>query len=251
MSRKLIIALDGPAGSGKSTTAKALAEQMNLPYIDTGAMYRAATLKAMCAGVDLKNTKSEIISLALYENWEKIVLIPSSSSLTFENSILSIWSDQWPRLRRNFTFCTGSLSIRKLGSREFDLQVIPENNIGSIMRHSKNATLLVNENGLTGEVFTNVLSFDKKMRYEWRSGLVNVDNLFAGMMKEGEFAGSTIISEVLAPVRAGENEKITFENADTEKILKAIKKITKNNPEAQGIMRLIRDNTYEIGRAHV
>ena len=45
--RKLIIAIDGPAGSGKSTTARAVAKRLKLPYIDTGAMYRAITLKAM------------------------------------------------------------------------------------------------------------------------------------------------------------------------------------------------------------
>lgn len=39
--------MDGPAGSGKSTTARHLAEQMKLPYLDTGAMYRAVTLMAM------------------------------------------------------------------------------------------------------------------------------------------------------------------------------------------------------------
>lgn len=51
MPRKLIIAIDGPAGSGKSSTAKALAKRMNLPYIDTGAMYRAVTLKAINQGI--------------------------------------------------------------------------------------------------------------------------------------------------------------------------------------------------------
>lgn len=56
MPRKLIIAIDGPAGSGKSSTAKALAKRMGLPYIDTGAMYRAVTLRAIRDGVDLKNT---------------------------------------------------------------------------------------------------------------------------------------------------------------------------------------------------
>ncbi len=45
--KKLIIAIDGPAGSGKSTTAQALAKRLKIPYIDTGAMYRALTLKAM------------------------------------------------------------------------------------------------------------------------------------------------------------------------------------------------------------
>ncbi len=45
--KPLIIAIDGPAGSGKSTTARALAKRIKTPYIDTGAMYRALTLKAM------------------------------------------------------------------------------------------------------------------------------------------------------------------------------------------------------------
>lgn len=41
--QQLIIALDGPSGTGKSTTAKLLAERLGLPYLDTGAMYRAVT----------------------------------------------------------------------------------------------------------------------------------------------------------------------------------------------------------------
>lgn len=43
MSRKFIIAIDGPAGSGKSTTAKLVADKLGYTYIDTGAMYRAVT----------------------------------------------------------------------------------------------------------------------------------------------------------------------------------------------------------------
>lgn len=43
----IIIAIDGPAGAGKSTTAKLLAERLNYKYIDTGAMYRAVTLFAL------------------------------------------------------------------------------------------------------------------------------------------------------------------------------------------------------------
>ena len=40
----MIIAIDGPAATGKSTTAKALAERLGFTYLDTGAMYRAITL---------------------------------------------------------------------------------------------------------------------------------------------------------------------------------------------------------------
>tara|TARA_Y100000994_G_scaffold247954_1_gene254503 strand:- start:122 stop:775 length:654 start_codon:yes stop_codon:yes gene_type:complete len=43
MEKKLIIAIDGPAGSGKSTTAKIIADKLKISYLDTGAMYRAVT----------------------------------------------------------------------------------------------------------------------------------------------------------------------------------------------------------------
>ncbi len=60
---KFVIAIDGPAGSGKSTIARLAAERLGLLYIDTGAMYRAFTWKALQEGVDLKN-KGALIGLA-------------------------------------------------------------------------------------------------------------------------------------------------------------------------------------------
>lgn len=55
--KKMIIAMDGPAGSGKSTTARCLAERLKLPYLDTGAMYRAVTLLAMEKKIPLTDSK--------------------------------------------------------------------------------------------------------------------------------------------------------------------------------------------------
>jgi len=51
--KRLTITLDGPAGAGKSTAAKALAKRLGISYLDTGAMYRALTLKGLRAGIDL------------------------------------------------------------------------------------------------------------------------------------------------------------------------------------------------------
>jgi len=48
--KKLVVALDGPAGAGKSTIAKAVAEKINYAYIDTGAMYRSVTWKFVQTG---------------------------------------------------------------------------------------------------------------------------------------------------------------------------------------------------------
>ncbi|MCL6500807.1 MAG: (d)CMP kinase, partial [Candidatus Pacearchaeota archaeon] len=64
------IAIDGPAGAGKSTIAKTVAEKLNMTYIDTGAMYRAFTLKALMNNIKsiqeiiemIKNTSIEIIN---------------------------------------------------------------------------------------------------------------------------------------------------------------------------------------------
>ena len=51
----LNIALDGPAGSGKSTVAKAIADKLDILYLDTGAMYRACALECLKRGVSVKD----------------------------------------------------------------------------------------------------------------------------------------------------------------------------------------------------
>ena len=71
MRNKITIAIDGPAGSGKSSVSKIVAKKLGLLYIDTGAMYRALTLKAIDNGINLEeetvlielahNTKIELI----------------------------------------------------------------------------------------------------------------------------------------------------------------------------------------------
>src|SRR5690349_19718836 len=59
----LTITIDGPAGAGKSTAAKGLAKILNIAYLDTGAMYRALTFKAMKKNVNLEN-EDALVKLA-------------------------------------------------------------------------------------------------------------------------------------------------------------------------------------------
>ncbi|CUS78672.1 cytidylate kinase [Candidatus Kryptonium thompsonii] len=79
--RKIIIAIDGPAGSGKSTTARLVAQKLGYTYIDTGAMYRALTLKVIESNVD-PNDEDSIVKLAentridlIYENGNLKVIL--------------------------------------------------------------------------------------------------------------------------------------------------------------------------------
>ncbi|MBX4259007.1 (d)CMP kinase [Clostridium estertheticum] len=59
---EISIAIDGPAGAGKSTIAKMIGKKFNLMYINTGAMYRAVTLKAMDANI-LENNVHDLVKL--------------------------------------------------------------------------------------------------------------------------------------------------------------------------------------------
>lgn len=77
----IAIAIDGPAGAGKSTYAKAIAKRLNMLYIDTGAMYRAMALKAVRNGLDPKNEEDVLtiidetqISLCHCEDGQRVML---------------------------------------------------------------------------------------------------------------------------------------------------------------------------------
>lgn len=69
----MIIAIDGPAGAGKSTIAKIIAQKLGFLYIDTGAMYRALTLKVIEEGADINDV-------------QRIAEIASKSSIDLTNN---------------------------------------------------------------------------------------------------------------------------------------------------------------------
>ena len=80
----MIIAIDGPAASGKSTTAKRVAETLNLLYIDTGAMYRAATLIALQKKISLTNETDVLSAVRSSEITQKNI---SNTTKTFIDGV--------------------------------------------------------------------------------------------------------------------------------------------------------------------
>ena len=75
----MIVAIDGPAASGKSTTAKMVAKKLKMTYIDTGAMYRAVTLALLRSNTDLDDYDSvcqvvDELELDIYDQGSKTVV---------------------------------------------------------------------------------------------------------------------------------------------------------------------------------
>src|SRR6266849_6866089 len=75
--RQLIIAIDGPVGSGKSTVARRVAQFLDYVYVDTGAMYRAFALKALRSRVPL-DAEEKLVALA---RKTRVDLLPRDGSL--------------------------------------------------------------------------------------------------------------------------------------------------------------------------
>jgi len=129
---------------------------------------------------DLKNSNEifentiDVIPLldALYDNPETTVLLPAYNSEDYEKKIVQIWSNQWPRLRRNFSFCSGALNLKVIDGAEFDLQIIPYRSVGTIEKQSIGSITVsqqINiENNWTG--LFNAVSKNKLRKFLWLYG---------------------------------------------------------------------------------
>ena len=101
MEQKLIIAIDGPAASGKSTTAQRLALRLGYIYLDTGAMYRACALQAQISGVSLEDENAvaamlKDIDVRIETSGEKNVILLGGKDVSEDiraNAISKLSSD--------------------------------------------------------------------------------------------------------------------------------------------------------------
>jgi hypothetical protein len=93
-------------------------------------------------GNDERNEWEKLITFYLYEYPASPIIIPAKTSKDHDSEVLRIWSRQWPRLRRNFTFCTGALSLRSIDDKNFDLQIVPEQSTSTIKRQNDTAVIV-------------------------------------------------------------------------------------------------------------
>jgi len=87
------------------------------------------------------SSDSDILS-GLYGRPDAPVFVPSETSREYEDLVLKMWSQQWPRLRRTFRFCTGSIESRFFEGRPFDLQIIPLSGASVAQKELPNAVFL-------------------------------------------------------------------------------------------------------------
>jgi cytidylate kinase len=108
--RELIIAIDGPAASGKSTTAREVAHRLKYVYIDSGAMYRAVTLKALQQNIPVINVEqvaeiAEKLQLEFGRNNQKTII--------YMNGIDVSGKIRTPQIDRNISPIAANPAVRK------------------------------------------------------------------------------------------------------------------------------------------
>ncbi len=120
----MIVAIDGPAGAGKSSVAKEVAKRLGLTYIDTGAMYRALTWKAINNQIDINN-EDKLESLL---KSSKIELQSSPDGLKILIDDLDVTREiREPEINNSVSLVSSHKEIR-------DLMVIKQRNIANLKK---------------------------------------------------------------------------------------------------------------------
>ncbi|HDD64988.1 MAG TPA: (d)CMP kinase [Firmicutes bacterium] len=182
--KNFVIAIDGPAGAGKSTVAKIVAEKLGFLYVDTGAMYRALTLKAMKKNIDFRN-KEELIKMAentdlkLYQDTKYRVILDGedvseeirkeevSKNTHFVASIFEIREILW-EMQRSFRETSNIvMEGRDIGSKVFPDAQLKIYLDASVEERAKRRYLQLKEKGEIAdieEIKKEVIERDKKDR---------------------------------------------------------------------------------------
>lgn len=137
--RSLQVAIDGPAGAGKSTYARALAQMLGAIYLDTGAMYRAVGLKALREGVSTQDEKAvgalveRTDILVVFKDGGQAVLLDGEDVTglirTPEVSMAASDVSRWPGVRRRLVALQQQIAGRRdvvMDGRDIGTTVLPD-----------------------------------------------------------------------------------------------------------------------------
>lgn len=103
--------------------------------------YNAHLKTVALDGMPYPSVASNVLE-ALYGRYDKAVYIPTSLPSQYEDLVFPIWNQQWPRLRRTFTFSLGSIANRKTSGKPFDLQIISLKSLSQLSRESPSSVVV-------------------------------------------------------------------------------------------------------------
>lgn len=192
---KIRIAIDGPAGAGKSTIAKRLASDLGIDYIDTGAMYRAIALKLVRQGVDYKDG----------EALEKMLM---DTDVDFQNGHVLLDGEivdlaiRTPEVSKMASDCSTILAVRqKLVALQQDM--------------GEKKSLVMDGR----DIGTNVLKDAEYKFYLTASAKVRAERRAKEMLEKGEEAD---LSKVEADILARDHQDFTREHNPLRKAEDAV-----------------------------
>lgn len=111
---------------------------------------------AICLSAELPEDGILQISEALYSTPEECVFVNASDSFPVNEAAMIVWLQQWPRLRRNFRFCTWSTSDRSRSKASFDLQFLPFQRNPNIETNKSVAFIDVSNKKITSEPWVQI-----------------------------------------------------------------------------------------------
>lgn len=168
----IIVAIDGPAGSGKSTIAKILAKRFNMTYLDTGAMYRMVAYFFLKKGIDLNSIKMVINGLNEIkidiegdkfllndEDVSAVIRTPEVTGLVSQTAKIKKVREKLVELQREIS--KGKNII--LDGRDIGTVVFPNANVKIFLvatpeERARRRVLDYENKGIKGETFQNVLN---------------------------------------------------------------------------------------------
>lgn len=225
MSKKIIIAIDGPAGSGKSTAAKNIAQKLGFTYLDTGAMYRAITFLALRNGIT--EDTSAVIEMARQINLK----------LRFENGVTRVFV--------NDEEVTEQIRSADVNAKVSDISKIPEvrtelvmiqkklGNEGNIVAEGRDVTTVVFPNADLKIFLTATIDVRTKRRlreFQEKNFDITYDEVKENLERRDRIDSGREVS----PLRKAE-DAIEFDNSaltpeqDFNFLLEKIKDVLNNN----------------------
>jgi cytidylate kinase len=197
--KKFVIAIDGPAGAGKSTVAKIIANKLNFLYVDTGAMYRVLTLKAMKEKIPWDD-KEKLIEMAknteieLYQDGEKYRVFMDgkdvseeirkeevSKNTSYIASILEIRKILWEKQRNFREKYDIVMEGRDIGTKVFPDAQIKIYLDASVEERAKRRYLQLKEMGIEEDIEKikkEIIERDKKDKNREIAPLIKTDDYY-------------------------------------------------------------------------